>query len=93
MKPSLSEIDMATRKALVTAWLEQNIRYARTHVKYAMVTKDGDRVRDWETWRAFSEHAIGEIQGGALDLWFANLENPNFDPTLVDEAESTFGEA
>lgn len=93
MTVPISHIDLETRKAIVGAWLDHNIRYARVHIKYAVVTKDGDRVRDWETWRAFSEHALGEVQAGALDLWLTNLEDPNFDPTLVDEAESSFGEA
>ncbi len=93
MKTSLTEIDFELRKAVVVAWLDQNIRYARVHIKNAVQSKDGDKVRDWETWRAFSEHAMGEIQSGALDLWMVNLDNSTFDPTLVDEAESNFGDA
>ena len=93
MKPIIPEIDIQVRKAVVAAWLEQNIRYARLHVKKALQAKDGDRVRDWETWRSFSEHALGEVQSGVLDIWLVNLEQPDFDPTIVDDAESTFGEA
>lgn len=93
MKTSITEIDIQTRKAIVTAWLEQNIRYARVHIKSGVANRDGDKVRDWETWRSFSEHALGEVESGILDLWMANLENDNFDPSLVDAAESSFGEA
>ena len=89
----LSDIEFETRRALIKAWLEQNILYARSHVKKAIAAKDGDRVRDWETWRSFSEHALGEIQDRRLDLWIAELGNPDFDPTTVDDAASNFGEA
>lgn len=92
MKPILPEIDTECRKAVVAAWLEQNIRYARSHVKKAVTEKAGGKVRDWETWRSFSEHALGELNAGVLDIWLENLDDPNFDPTLVDEAESTFGD-
>lgn len=87
------EIDLKTRKAVVAAWLEQNIRYARAHVRKGVAAKDGDKVRDWETWRSFSEHALGEIQAGTLDLWMTQLGNPDFDPTSVDEVVSSFGDA
>jgi hypothetical protein len=92
MKPILPEIDLETRKAIVAAWLDQNIRYARSHVKQAVNEKAGGKVRDWETWRSFSEHALGELNAGVLDIWLVNLDDPNFDPTLVDEGESTFGD-
>ncbi|HQF56601.1 MAG TPA: hypothetical protein PK208_15890 [Fibrobacteria bacterium] len=87
------DIDLKTRKAVVAAWLEQNIRYARSHVRKAVAAKDGDKVRDWETWRSFSEHALGELEGGALDMWMLQLGNPDFDPTSVDEVASSFGDA
>lgn len=95
MNPSKPEIDidLDVRKAVVAAWLEQNIRYARSHVRKAVAAKDGDKVRDWETWRSFSEHALGEIQAGTLDLWMSQLGNPDFDPTSVDEVVSSFGDA
>ena len=93
MNRPFSDIDFETRRAVVKAWLEQNILYARAHVKKAVSAKDGDKVRDWEAWRSFSEHALGEIQDGTLDLWIAELGNPDFDPTMVDEATSSFGEA
>ncbi len=93
MNPLIAETGIETRKAVVVAWLEQNIEYARAQVKRAVANRDGDKVRDWETWRSFSEHALGELQIDALDLWMANLGDSKFDPTVVDEAETSFGEA
>jgi hypothetical protein len=93
MKERIPEIDIESRKAIVCSWLEQNIEYSRTQVKRAVANRDGDKVRDWETWRSFSEHALGEVQSGMLDLWLSNMENPKFDPTLVDDSDTTFGEA
>lgn len=92
MSATFADIDIETRKAIVGAWLVQNIEYARAHVKLAVNDRNGDKVREWETWRSFSEHALGEVQSGLLDMWIANFENSKFDPTLVDEAESSFGD-
>lgn len=68
---SLDQVPVVLRRALVDGWLERNIAYAQERIRACYQKSDGERLRDWEVWRTFSEHARGELRTGKLDEWLS----------------------
>ena len=71
----------ADKKAVVSDYLHRCNRYAEGQLaKYRqdLATADAavaltiqDKIGHWTAYRAFNEHALGEIARGELDDWFA----------------------
>ncbi len=71
----------ADKKAVVTEYLQRCNRYAEGQLsKYrqelgaadataALLIQD--KIGHWTAYRAFNEHALGELGRGELDDWFA----------------------
>jgi hypothetical protein len=71
---------LAEKKALVRDFLSRCNRYADE--KLAAYGEElgaaagpraeqlREKMRDWSTYRRFNEHALGELEGPALDTWF-----------------------
>jgi hypothetical protein len=74
-------MNSADKKAVVADFLQRCNRYAEEQLaKYrrALVDANGadalaiqDKIGHWTAYRAFNEHALGEIDRGELDDWFA----------------------
>ena len=73
-------MNSADKKAVVADFLERCNRYAEGQLaKYRqqLVTAEPaaaleiqDKIGHWTAYRAFNEHALGEIGRGELDDWF-----------------------
>ena len=71
----------ADKKAVVADFLHRCNRYADGQLaKYRAALSDAsaaealaiqDKIGHWTAYRAFNEHALGEIERGELDDWFA----------------------
>lgn len=71
-------------RALITQFLERCNRYADDKLadygrrlagaSGADALELQDRIGHWTAYRAFNEHAIGELAAGRLDDWFAEFE-------------------
>jgi hypothetical protein len=74
-------MNRADKKAVVTDFLRRCNQYAEDRLaKYRrdLVAADAataltiqDKIGHWTAYRAFNEHALGEIGRGELDDWFA----------------------
>jgi len=74
-------MNSADKKAVVADYLQRCNRYAEGQLaKYrqGLETADAaaaltiqDKIGHWTAYRAFNEHALGEIRRGELDDWFA----------------------
>jgi hypothetical protein len=74
-------MNSADKKAAVADFLKRCNRYAEGQLaKYRqdLTTADAaaalaiqDKIGHWTAYRAFNEHALGEIDRGELDDWFA----------------------
>ena len=74
-------MNSADKKAVVADFLKRCNRYAEGQLaKYGqeLAVADAataltiqDKIGHWTAYRAFNEHALGEISRGELDDWFA----------------------
>jgi hypothetical protein len=74
-------MNSADKKAVVADYLHRCNRYAESQLaKYRQDLKTADaglalaiqdKIGHWTAYRAFNEHALGEIGRGELDDWFA----------------------
>jgi hypothetical protein len=74
-------MDIATKKTIVADFLARCNRYADGQLqKYrgelagasgAEALAIQDKIGHWTAYRAFNEHALGELAGRELDDWFA----------------------
>ena len=74
-------MDVAATKAVVADFLAKCNRYADDRLEHyrAQLASAGpsealalqDKIVHWAAYRAFNEHALGELERGDLDAWFA----------------------
>ncbi len=74
-------MNSAEKKAVVAEFLRRCNGYAEgqlTKYRQALATANAadaltiqDKVGHWTAYRAFNEHALGELERGELDDWFA----------------------
>ena len=74
-------MNIAAKKAVVVDFLARCNRYADGRIQHyhaqlaAASARDAlaiqDKIGHWTAYRAFNEHALGEIDRGELDEWFA----------------------
>ena len=74
-------MNSADKKAVVADYLHRCNRYAEGQLaKYQQELRTADaaaalalqdKISHWTAYRAFNEHALGEIHRGELDGWFA----------------------
>lgn len=72
---------LSEQKSLVADFLAQCNRYADGKLdeyRRRLATASGgqaleiqDKITHWTAYRVFNEHAIAELQSGALDDWFS----------------------
>jgi hypothetical protein len=57
------------------AWgAERELPARLERLKAAPNLPDAAAVHEWVTWVAFVDHALAEIEGGALDDWFTDAD-------------------
>ena len=74
-------MNSADKKAVVADYLRRCNRYAESQLaryRQELGAADGaaalaiqDKIGHWTAYRAFNDHALGEIGRGELDDWFA----------------------
>ena len=74
-------MNVAAKKTVVVEFLAKCNRYADGRIEHYRAQLDGastseavaiqDKIGHWTAYRAFNEHAVGEIDRGELDDWFA----------------------
>lgn len=74
-KPNISPEDAlaVTHQFLLfcRSWaLEKEIPERKECFEHSGNTDDASRLRDWEVYLSFTEHAISELETGTLDHWF-----------------------
>ena len=73
-------MDIAAKKAVVADFLVKCNRYAESQLERYRGQLTGtsgaealaiqDKIGHWTAYRAFNEHALGELAGRELDDWF-----------------------
>jgi hypothetical protein len=77
----ITAMDVAAKKAVIADFLAKCNRYAEGRLEHyrlqlaSAAPSDAlaiqDKIGHWTAYRAFNEHALGEIERGELDHWFA----------------------
>jgi hypothetical protein len=72
------------QKAIVRAFLarcrgwgaEREIPAALARLNAAPTPTDAAKLHQWTSWVAFVDHAVAELDAGALDAWFGGAPPP-----------------
>ena len=80
---------MLDEKSAVKAFLRMCVDYSDDSITRKRARGNDDEVQRWQSYRDFTAYAIKEIEDGALDEWFENLQDPSWQPGPEKKSAAT----